>query len=73
MGDSSDTRFERVSIQISNQYPIKAFQTQEVMDTPIQYWRVGRTCPPASRYVNAASNALASCRSAVSNPSVNQP
>jgi hypothetical protein len=28
---------------------------------------------PASHYANASINTLASCRSAVSNPSVNQP
>jgi len=33
----------------------------------------GRVCPWASRYANASNNAFASCRSAVSNPSVNQP
>jgi hypothetical protein len=31
-----------------------------------------RAGPPASRYASVSSNALASCRSAVSNPSVNQ-
>src|SRR5437899_3621341 len=33
----------------------------------------GRACSPASRYDNASSSALASCKSVVSNPSVNQP
>ena len=72
LADSSDTQFERVNIRISNQYSMKAFQTQEVMDILIQYWRGGRTCLPASRYVNAVSNTLASFKSVVSNPSVNQ-
>ena len=32
-----------------------------------------RACPPAVRYASASSSAFASCRSAVSKPSVNQP
>jgi Single-strand binding protein family len=39
----------------------------------VQHCREVRVCPPASHYANASSNALASCRSAVSKPSVNQP
>src|SRR5437016_9880379 len=37
-----------------------------------QHCRGVRVCPPASRYAHASNNALASWRSAVSNPSVNQ-
>lgn len=46
---------------------------QEVMSLRIQYCRGAGVCPLTSRYVNASNNALASCRSAVSRPSVNQP
>jgi hypothetical protein len=37
------------------------------------YWRGAKAGPLAPRYASASSNALASWRSAVSNPSVNQP
>jgi hypothetical protein len=53
-------------MDISGQCLMKVLHTQEVI-------RGGKVCPPASRYVNASSNALASCKSSVSNPSVNQP
>jgi hypothetical protein len=38
-----------------------------------QHCRRARACLPTSRYANASSSALASWRSAVSKPSVNQP
>ncbi len=40
---------------------------------PSTYCQGSQEGPPASRYANASSNALASWRSAVSKPSVNQP
>ena len=40
---------------------------------PEQNLRHNRACPPALRYANASSSAFASCKSAVSKPSVNQP
>ena len=46
---------------------------QRVMNIHSQHCTGSRACPPASRYANASNNALASCRSVVSNPSVNQP
>jgi hypothetical protein len=69
----SDTGLQRAFMDIPGRCPVKALHTQEVMDIHIQPCRGGRACPPASRYVNASSSALASCKSAVSNPSVNQP
>ena len=38
-----------------------------------QHCRGGSMCLPALRYANVSSNVLASCRPAVSKPSVNQP
>jgi hypothetical protein len=73
MGDFSDTCFQQAFMDISGASPMKALHTQEVMNIHVQQWRGGRACPLASHYVNAASSALASWRSAVSNPSVNQP
>jgi hypothetical protein len=56
---------------ISDQNPMKGLHTQGDMNTR-QHCR-GRACPLVSRYTNASSSVLASWRSAVSNPSVNQP
>jgi type III restriction enzyme len=52
-------------------------EVQSKKDAAVQLYRHatshgGRAGRLASRYANASSNALASCRSAVSNPSVNQ-
>jgi hypothetical protein len=58
---------------ISGRYPMNAVHPQEVVNIPIQHGREARAWPLAARYVNAANNALASWRSAVSEPSVNQP
>jgi hypothetical protein len=60
-------------MDISGQYLMKALHTQEVMDIHIQHWRGERAYPPVSRYANVSSRALASCKSVVSKPSVNQP
>jgi hypothetical protein len=59
-------------MDISGQCLMKALHTQEVMNRHIQHWRGGRACLTVSRYATAASSALASWRSAVSKPSVNQ-
>jgi transcriptional regulator len=69
----SDTGLQRAFMYISGRCSMKALHTQEVIGTHIQHCWGGRACLPASRYVNASSSALASCKSAVSNPSVNQP
>jgi hypothetical protein len=52
---------------------MKALHTQEVMNMHIEHCREGRVCPSTLHYANASNNVLASCKSAVSNPSVNQP
>ena len=52
---------------------MKALYTQERMIRRNQHGRGGRAGPLASCYVNTASSAWASRKSAVSKPSVNQP
>ena len=64
---------QRAFMDISGQCLMKVLHTQEVINIHVQHCREEGLCPPASRYANASSSALASCRSAVSNPSVNQP
>jgi hypothetical protein len=49
-----------------------ALHTQGVMKL-YQHWREARVCSLASRYAKASSSALASRRSTVSKPSVNEP
>ena len=71
--DFSDTCYQRTFMCISGRYPMKVLHTQWVLNIHIQHCRGGRACPLASRYASASSNTLASCRAAVSKPSVNQP
>jgi hypothetical protein len=54
-------------------FEMQDLHTQKVMNIHRQQRREARACPPVSPYVNVSSNAFASCRSAVSKPSVNQP
>ena len=69
----SNTWFQRTFIDIFSRCSRKVLHTQWVLNIHIQECRAVRACPPVSRYANASSNALASWRSAVSKPSVNQP
>jgi hypothetical protein len=68
----SDTWFQRTFMNVSSRYPMKVLHTQWVLNIHIQDCREARACPLALRYTNASSNALASFKSAVSKPSVNQ-
>jgi hypothetical protein len=69
----SNTWFQRTCIDISNRCSMKVLHTPWVLNRHLQECREERACPPVSRYANASSNTLASWRSAVSKPSVNQP
>jgi len=60
-------------MHISSLCFMKALQTQEVMNTPTEHRRGGRECLLMAYYASASSNALASCKSVVSKPSVSQP
>jgi hypothetical protein len=71
--DFSAAYFQQVFMDISGQYPMKALHTQEVRNIHIRHCRERKASPPPSRYANASRNTFASWRSAVSNPSVNQP
>jgi len=58
---------------ISSQCFMKTLHNQGLVAMLSQPWRGGRTYLLVSRYASASSSAFASCRSAVSKPSVNQP
>jgi hypothetical protein len=70
--DFSDFCFQQVLIYISSLYSMKALHTPKVMNIHIRHCGQARACPPASRYANDHSSTLASWRSAVSKPSMNQ-
>jgi hypothetical protein len=60
-------------MHIPSPYTMKALHTQEVMNMHVEHCRERSVGPPASHYANVSTSALASWRSAVSKPSVNQP
>jgi hypothetical protein len=58
---------------IASHYHLSKSAVAHHKESHAPYCRGGRAYPPALRYANAVSSAFASCRSAVSKPSVNQP